>query len=76
MSKECKGKFHGDCIKLIDEKDKYCPICQQQYAILKKRRVEKAKKVCKTIGKAAGVVVAVAGPLIVKALSGDSKTES
>lgn len=40
MSKECKGKYHGNGIKYIDDDQKYCLACQQEYDRRKKQRNE------------------------------------
>lgn len=55
MSKECKGKYHGNGIKYIDDDQKYCLACQQEYA----RRKKEKKEVWAGIGGAVLALVAI-----------------
>lgn len=41
MSKECKGKYHGAGIKIIDDDEEYCTICQQNIDLKNKQKKEK-----------------------------------
>lgn len=63
MQKECKGKYHGSGIKYIDDDQKYCLICQQEY----ERRKKKTKEIFGAIGSAVFVGVG----FIIKACLGN-----
>lgn len=67
MSKECKGKYHGDGIKIIDDDEEYCLICQQEIDCKKKANTEKAVKIAKTVG---SLAVSVIGSAVLKILVG------
>lgn len=60
MSKECKGKYHGNGIKYIDDDQKYCLACQQEYARRKKRK----KEVLAGIGVAVLTIIGTIGKLL------------
>ncbi len=57
MSKECKGKYHGSGVKYIDDDQKYCLVCQQEY----ERRKKRTKEVIVSIGT---IGVAIIGGVI------------
>ena len=60
MSKECKGKYHGNGIKYIDDDQKYCLACQQEYD----RRKKLKKEVLAGIGVAVLTIIGTIGKLL------------